>query len=225
MNARTLGLVLGLALVVAIGVLLRARAPEAPPPLAGEPPAGEAAREGDVRAESGSMETGADEPAEPTAAEPGASSLEEPHSHPAPSGDHRDGEGIAGEKLLREPLSEVPHRVLGAWDERPESPEPGIHRGFTIVVDPSISTGELEVLVRDIRERHRDASVLDVRVFDSEEAVTYDHTGGGFLAGDHLVADVKRNDRIGLDSVKIRGERVPGGYFAQPLSTGSGEDR
>jgi hypothetical protein len=109
-------------------------------------------------------------------------------------------------KLVAEPLSEVPHEVIGAWDEQPDSPRPGSHRTFVAVVNPGISDSELEALLRDIRQRNRGAEVLDVRVYDSAEAARRpSYLDGGALRQRHLVAEIKRNDRLSFESIEIRG--------------------
>jgi hypothetical protein len=112
-------------------------------------------------------------------------------------------------KLAEEPLSEVPHQVVGAWDEQPDSARLGSHRTFVAVVDPSISNSELEAFLRDIRQKHRDAEVLDVRVYDSAEAARRpSYLDGGEMRQRHLVAEIKRNDRLAFESIEIRGVPV-----------------
>jgi hypothetical protein len=113
------------------------------------------------------------------------------------------------EKLVSEPLSQVPHRVLGAWDEDHASSTPGIRRAFVMLVEPGISNAELEALARDIRLQHGDAVILDVRVYDSERAAVQSQAiDGGALAFQHLVAEVKKNDRIPLDVIRVHGKRI-----------------
>ena|GEM_PF-4139235 len=113
------------------------------------------------------------------------------------------------EKLVRDRLSEVPHHVLGAWDEAPESDQPGARRAFVLVVDPRVGDAELEALARDVRERHRDSALLDVRIYD-DEAATVRPRGldGGRAAFEHLVAEVKRHEAAGLDVIRVRGRRI-----------------
>jgi hypothetical protein len=112
-------------------------------------------------------------------------------------------------KLAPEPLSAVNHELVGAWDEAPDSEEPGRHRTIVAVVDPSMSSKDLEQLLWDIRRQHEAADVLDVRVYDSAEASTRASTfDGGAERASHLVADVKRNDRLGFDRITVRGEVV-----------------
>jgi len=113
------------------------------------------------------------------------------------------------EKLAPEPLSDVPHALIGAWDEAPDAVEPGTHRTIVAVVEPSTSESELEQLIRDIRRQHAGAEILDVRVYDSAEAATTGsaHDGGALRAA-HLVADVKRNDRLDFDQSKVHGRIV-----------------
>lgn len=113
------------------------------------------------------------------------------------------------EKLAREPLSTVPHELVGAWDEAPDSEHPGTHRAFVAVVDPGIPPRELEQLVWDIRERHRGAEVLDIRVFDSAAAAANSSgVDGAASRARHLVADVKRNDRLGFDQTTVLGQII-----------------
>jgi hypothetical protein len=107
-------------------------------------------------------------------------------------------------KLAAEPLSVVPHQLFGAWDDKPDSPTVGAHRVFVAVVDPAISDADLRALVRDIRDRERDAEVLDVRIYDSPDAAGRP----SWESQSKLVAEVKRNDRLGYDAVKIRGVLV-----------------
>ena len=111
------------------------------------------------------------------------------------------------EKLAVE--SEVPHRSLGAWDEAPDSSTPGARRAFIMVVDPQISDPALEALARDLRDQHRDARNLNVRIFDSEEGARRARwVDGGALAHRHLVAQVTRNEGMGVDTIRIRGRLI-----------------
>ena len=142
--------------------------------------------------------------------EPG---LPEPDLDEAPGDSLPEASGPAhlriDPKLADEPLSEVPHRVLGAWDDQPETPEAGLHRVFVVVVDPKTPTGTLEALVRDIRDRHRDAEVLDVRVYGDADSATGGAQGtAGEGNRELLLADVKRNDRLGYDEVRVRGASI-----------------
>jgi len=116
---------------------------------------------------------------------------------------------IVSEKLAQEPLSDVPHVLIGAWDEAPDSPDPGVHRAIVAVVEPTMSDADLEQLIWDVRAQHATAEVLDIRVYDSAEAATTGsaHDGGAERAA-HLVADTKRNDRLDFDQTKIRGRIV-----------------
>jgi hypothetical protein len=113
------------------------------------------------------------------------------------------------EKFASRPVSQVPHRVLGAWDEDHASSTLGKRRALVLVVEPGMSNGELEALARDIRLQHADAVILDVSIYDSERAATQSRAiDGGALAFRHLVAEVKKNDRIPLDAIRIRGRRI-----------------
>jgi len=112
-------------------------------------------------------------------------------------------------KLAPEPMSAVPHELIGAWDDRPDSERPGAHRAIVAVVEPNISDTDLEQLVWDIRERHAGAEILDVRVYDSADAAKRSSAlDGGAERARHLVAGVKRNDRLGYDEVTVRGRVV-----------------
>jgi hypothetical protein len=113
------------------------------------------------------------------------------------------------EKLVPDRLTEVPHELIGAWDDAPGSSRPGAHRTIVAVVDGSMPSRELEQLVWDIRDYHRGAEVLDVRVYDSAEAATRSSArDGGGDRKSHLVADVKRNDRLGVDQITLYGRVV-----------------
>ena len=110
------------------------------------------------------------------------------------------------EKLIGAPLSAEPHEVVGAWDGEDDSPLPGRRRSFVLVVDPGISDAQLEALARDARAAQRDASLLDVRIFDDEAASRRPRMLRA--GGEHLVAEVKRNDAVGLDLIRVRGRRI-----------------
>jgi hypothetical protein len=99
------------------------------------------------------------------------------------------------------PASLVPHRVLRQVSQDVVQDVSRRHRLVVIVVDPGISTRDLERLARDLRHAHQDASILDVRIYDAEHAAR----AAGVLETVHRVAEVRRNDRIGLDVVRIRG--------------------
>jgi len=105
--------------------------------------------------------------------------------------------------------SDIPHQTVGAWDEAPESSTPGERRAFVVVVDPAIGDGALETLARDLRDQNRDARVLNVRIFDSEDgARRASWVDGGELAHRHLVAQVNVNEGLGLDVIRVRGRRI-----------------
>jgi len=113
------------------------------------------------------------------------------------------------EKFTRQPMSPVPHRLLGAWDEDHASSSPGTRRAFVVVVEPGVSDAQLEALARDIRLQQAGAVILDVRIYDSERAAVQSRAiDGGALAFQHLVAEVKKNDRIPLDLIRVRGRRI-----------------
>jgi len=126
---------------------------------------------------------------------------------PPPSGDRIDMP--IARKLAPEPLSNVSHELVGAWDEARDSEELGEHRTIVAVVDPDIPSRDLEQLAWDIRSRHAGAEVLDIRIYDSAEAASRPSTfDGGAERASHLVADVKRNDRLGFDRITVRGRIV-----------------
>jgi hypothetical protein len=112
-------------------------------------------------------------------------------------------------KLAAEPQSGEPHRLLGAWDEAPDEPEPGARRAFVVLVDPGADDASLERLARDIRERNRDAAILDVRIYDDERAALEARAlDGGRTARLHLVGEVKTNRALALDVVRVRGRSL-----------------
>ena len=108
-------------------------------------------------------------------------------------------------KLTSEPLSEVPHELVGAWDDRRGEPELGLHRVLVAVVSPDAGDAEIERLLRDAQARHREAEVLDVRVYDSDASARK----AGWLGERRLVGEIKRNDRLGYEAMMVRGELVP----------------
>ncbi|MCG8588747.1 MAG: hypothetical protein MJE66_05600 [Proteobacteria bacterium] len=113
------------------------------------------------------------------------------------------------EKLAPEPLSDVPHELLGAWDEDRESATPGARRALVLVVSPDLDDAALEALARDVRDRHRDARILDVKIYDSARAAIQSRSlDGGALAFAHLVASVRKNDAVPVDVIRIRGRRL-----------------
>jgi hypothetical protein len=78
-----------------------------------------------------------------------------------------------------------------------------------LVVDPAISDAELETLARDLRDQHRDAGILSVRIFDSEKGARRARwVDGGELAHRRLVARVSVNEALGLDLIRVRGRRI-----------------
>lgn len=131
----------------------------------------------------------------------------EPPSDDAPEALPAEIDYARLEKLSAE--SDVPHRTLGAWDESPEDPTPGQRRSFVVVVEPGLGDAELEALARDLHRQHADARILTVRIFDSEKgARRAGWVDGGALAHQHLVAQVHRNEALGLDVIRIRGRRI-----------------
>jgi hypothetical protein len=107
-------------------------------------------------------------------------------------------------KLAKEPLSDVEHELVGAWDDRGSAPELGAHRVLVAVVSPTASDAEIERLLRDARARHRDAEVLDVRVYDSGKAAAE----AGWVGERKLVGELKRNDRLRYEAMTVRGAAV-----------------
>lgn len=127
-----------------------------------------------------------------------------PEPEPAPAGGAPVATLRREPKLAAEPLSEVEHELVGAWDDRGSAPELGAHRVLVAVVSPAASDAEIEKLLRDARARHRDAEILDVRVYDSGVAAAQ----AGWLGKRKLVGEVKRNDRLGYDALMVRGRAL-----------------
>lgn len=112
-------------------------------------------------------------------------------------------------KYVATPMSEIPHDLVAAWDELPDSEELGERRVLVVVVDPTISDADLEALARDVRARHRDADFLRLRVFDSRTAAGRPSwTDGGASRRAHLVADLRRSARSGREQLDVRGRSV-----------------
>jgi hypothetical protein len=108
----------------------------------------------------------------------------------------------------REPMSGIPHRVVRGWGASEDRVQAG-RVGAYVVVDPSISDEELIQLARDIRDYHRGANAVAVRILDSEEAATYDyHEDGGVRRDQHLVGRVQRDTALGVDAIQVRGESI-----------------
>jgi hypothetical protein len=108
----------------------------------------------------------------------------------------------------REPMSRVPHQVVRAWGATEDRQQAG-RVGAYVVVDPSISDQELILLARDIRDYHRGATAVTVRILDSEEAAAYDyHEDGGVRRDQHLVGRVQRDTALGVDAIQVRGETI-----------------
>jgi hypothetical protein len=169
-----------------------APAPEPVRPAEIRPAAGSAGPTGSAPAEGAARrETHAH--VEPAAPVPGAPASEPAPASPAP--------GAAAAPMAS--LSAVPHRVLRAWGGGSGSAGP---RELQLVVEPGLGTRELEQLLRDAVSRHGEAEVLTIRIYDSEEAASYDrHSDGGALAERHLVASMSRHRRLGVESLRVRG--------------------
>lgn len=113
------------------------------------------------------------------------------------------------EKYAGASFSAVPHRLVAAWDDRPDDAAFGPRRMFIAVVDPSIDDASLETLLRDMRDRHRDAEILGVRVFDSLEAARRPSwTDQGRSRDAHLVAELRRDAVHGRETLRVRGREI-----------------
>lgn len=113
------------------------------------------------------------------------------------------------EESRAELLSDVPHRVLREVRSESGADTSGDHRLFIAVVDPGLATRDLERLVRDLRAAHRRAAVLDIRIYDSEQAALAGRRGAGQIEERrHRVAELRRNDRLGVDVARIRGTSI-----------------
>jgi hypothetical protein len=130
---------------------------------------------------------------------------------PDPDGhDHAPDDSFASERAwyAAQPLSPVPHAIARGWGAAPESQRRGVV-GLYVIVDPDLPTRDLEQLARDIYAYHASASELTVRILDSEEAATYDrHVDGGERLHRHIVAMVRRNLHLQVDSIEVRGEPI-----------------
>jgi len=128
--------------------------------------------------------------------ETGGAPAEAPPPTPAP--------GVRAQTAA--PESDVPHQVVTRTSPDPEAtPAEGRHQLLVIAVDPHLPTADLERLLRDLRDRHRDAAVLDIRIYDSADAARAERYDTGASRDRHQVARVLRNDRIGVDTIRIRG--------------------
>ncbi len=106
------------------------------------------------------------------------------------------------------PMSAVPHRVIRGWGASGDNSHLGLV-GAYVIVEPGVTDEQLTQLCVDIQEYHRSANAVSVKIFDSEEAATYDrHIDGGELKNRHQVATVTRDSALGLDAIYVRGERV-----------------
>jgi len=184
------------------------------------PPPGSAADPGDPRALAPPRELPAIPESAPPAAAPSAAAsrperaraatAEVPDSPAHAEHDHAPDDRFAMESewYAKHPMSAVPHQVVRGWGAAEGSERRGVV-GVWLVVDPNLPTEDLEQLVRDVYDYHSGASELMARVLDSEEAATYDqHVDGGALRNLHKVATVRRNPKLGVDSIEVRGERI-----------------
>src|SRR5262245_43840746 len=108
----------------------------------------------------------------------------------------------------RKPMSAVPHRVSRAWGLS-DDPDQRKLIGAYLIVEPGISDAQLMKLGRDLLDYHPDAKILAVRVYDSEQAASYDReTDGGKLADEHLVARIVNDPVRKQRGMYIRGKWV-----------------
>jgi hypothetical protein len=104
------------------------------------------------------------------------------------------------------PMSAVPHRVVRAWGLTDDRKNRGLV-GASLIVEPGMPESQLVQLGRDLLEYHRGAKIVAVRVFDSEEAATYDrHIDGGVMAEAHLVARVVSDPKSGVRGMYVHGK-------------------
>ena len=204
MRARLLWLVpIGLAALAAWALWLRPGAtPERPP---------EAAPAGIPRPAPPDPEPQPPPAAEPVAP-PADPELPEALAPEAPPPEAADDHGEAAPEprsdvawYAESPMSRVAHRVVRGWGARPDAEARGVVGAF-VVVDPDLPEAELERLLRDIGRYHHAVDTLSVRVYDSEEAATYDrHVDGGVFGEAHLVASLNRNTALGIEALRLRG--------------------
>jgi hypothetical protein len=144
-------------------------------------------------------------PAEPPArvpAQPAEPVAPEPAVPPAP----RTGDLAIYD---RKPMSTVPHQVARAWGLSAAEPSQRGRVGAALVVDPGITDAELMQLGRDLLAYHRDAKIVAIRIYDSEDAAGYDReTDGGALADQHLVGRVVNDPVRGLRGMFVRGKWI-----------------
>jgi hypothetical protein len=145
------------------------------------------------------------EPLEPAAVAPRPDPADraEPRVRVPPS-DAVPGAAIDEPPAEATTASTVPHRVLRQVHRDAVQDGTRPHRMLVVVVEPEISTRDLELLARDLRDAHRDAAVLDVRIYDAEQAARE----GSIREAQHRVAEVRRNPRLELDVIRIRGVTV-----------------
>lgn len=104
--------------------------------------------------------------------------------------------------------SGIPHVIVAAWDDGAEDGALGRRRALIAVVESRVPDADLERLVRDLRDSHRDAEHLLVRVFDDERAAFQPSwTDQGAMRRDHLVAELRRTGASGRERLVVR-ERV-----------------
>lgn len=112
------------------------------------------------------------------------------------------------EKFQGQVWSDVPYELIAAHDGKPEEAGEGSRRLFIALVAPDLSDALLERLVGDLRERHRDARFLRIRIFDSREAAMRPSFRDDGAARDtHLLADLFREpgrERLLLRGVEVR---------------------
>jgi hypothetical protein len=148
-------------------------------------------------------------PPPPEAAAPEPAAPSEPEEPPSLE-EAQEATPSSGDLLLydEKPMSKVPHRVARGWGATGERRAAGLV-GAYVVVEPSISDAQLLDLARDILAYHGGAKIVAMRVFDDEEAATYDrHVDGGVLAEKHLVARIARDPVRGVLQVYVRGKWI-----------------
>lgn len=181
--------------------------PREPESIRRASPASESLPEGEPTSPAAVHATPRAEPSQPADVAPMAD-REETTSEPHDDSEHAPERTADLLLYAKRPMSAVPHHVIRAWGATDDRSQLGLV-GAYVIVDPEISDAQLTKLCRDIQAYHRDANALSVRIFDSEEAATYDrHIDGGALKNQRQVATVTRDSKLREDSIHVRGERV-----------------
>lgn len=124
--------------------------------------------------------------------------------------DAASGDDISepGSGAFAQPLSEVPHRIHRAWGRDEQGRSKGAI-GYSIIVDPSISNAELARLTKDVIAANEDAEIMNVLIYDDEEATSLErHMAHDSFIRDHTVGVVWVNKRMDLRKARVRGELV-----------------